>query len=231
MSKARCLLIDDSEETHLLIKKTLFDICEVTSVMNVSEARRLFETRQFEVVIIDLVLDDQSGIDLLKEFKQHNKGINKQTRFFIMTSKDSPDDEAQGHNYGVDEYLKKSMDREVLKAIVRKNLKLLKSVSPSIIDQPPFYILPDNHQAFVVTNDQREEVQLTVKEFKLLVKLVSNPDKIFSREDLFAQVWDNDSNSTFRTIDMHVSSLRKKLKHYGSLIRTVHQVGYKFSRN
>lgn len=227
MSKARCLLIDGSEEIHLLIKKTLFDICEVSSALNFSEARKLFETRNFEIVIIDLMLDDQNGMDLLKEFKE-SSGINKNTRFFIMTGKDSPIDEAQGHNFGVDEYLKKPVDREVLKAIVRKNLKLLKDESPSVIDEPPFYILPDNHQAFTVHDGKREEVQLTVKEFKLLVKLVSNPDKTFSREDLFAQVWDNDSNSTFRTIDMHVSSLRKKLKDHGSMIKTVHQVGYKF---
>jgi DNA-binding response OmpR family regulator len=230
MSKARCLLIDDSEEIHLLIKKTLFDICEVSSALNFADGKNLFESNNFEIVIIDLMLNNENGMDLLKEFKE-NSGINKHTRFFIMTGKDSSTDEAQGHNFGVDEYLKKPVDREVLKAIVRKNLKLLKEEGPQVIDRPPFYILPDNHQAFISINDKREEINLTVKEFKLLVKLVSNPDKTFSREDLFSQVWDNDSNSTFRTIDMHVSSLRKKLKDHGTLIKTIHQVGYKFSNS
>jgi DNA-binding response OmpR family regulator len=194
-----------------------------------AEARKLFDQRSFDIVIIDLILgNNQNGMELLKEFKQ-NLGNNKQTRFFIMTSKDSPLDETQGHNFGVDEYLKKPMDREVLKAIVRKNLKILKESAPEEINVPPFLILPDNHQAFMVVDGEREELSLTIKEFKLLVKLVGNPDKTFSREDLFSQVWDNDSNSTFRTIDMHVSSLRKKLKEHGSMIKTVHQVGYKFS--
>lgn len=228
MSKARLLLIDDSEEIHVIVKKTLSELCEVTSAYTLNEARKHFETKTFDLVIIDLIMGEQNGMDLLKEFKT-SSSMNKQTRFFIMTGKDSTIDEALGHNYGVDEYLKKPMDREVLKAIVRKNLKLLKEDAPAVIDAEPFYILPDNHQAFIKIDGGREELQLTVKEFKLLVKLVSNPEKTFSREDLFSQVWDNDSNSTFRTIDMHVSSLRKKLKDHGKLIKTVHQVGYKLS--
>ncbi len=231
MSKARLLLIDDSEDIHTLVQRTLSDVCEINSAFNLAEARKAFEDKNFEIVIIDLILgNNQNGMDLLQEFKQ-NPGINKHTRFFIMTSKDSVHDETQGHNFGVDEYLKKPMDREVLKAIVRKNLKVLKDTAPEQIDLPPFFILPDNHQAFMIIEGKKEELQLTVKEFKLLVKLVSNPDKTFSREDLFAQVWDNDSNSTFRTIDMHVSSLRKKLKDFGPRIKTVHQIGYKFSNS
>jgi len=231
MFKSRLLLIDDSDDIHVIVQKTLSDLCEITSAFNFSEARKAFEEKSFEIIIIDLILGHgQNGMDLLQEFKQ-NPGINKQTRFFIMTSKDSAVDETQGHNYGVDEYLKKPMDREVLKAIVRKNLKVLKDTAPEQIDLPPFFILPDNHQAFMTSEGKKEELQLTVKEFKLLVKLVSNPDKTFSREDLFAQVWDNDSNSTFRTIDMHVSSLRKKLKEHGGMIKTVHQIGYKFSNS
>lgn len=231
MSKNRLLLIDDSEEIHIIVQRTLLDICEISSAFNMTEARKAFESRNFDIVIIDLILGNgQNGMELLKEFKQ-NPGINKQTRFFIMTSKDSAVDETQGHNIGVDEYLKKPMDREVLKAIVRKNLKVLKDSAPEEIDIPPFLILPENHQAFMVTDGKKEELTLTVKEFKLLVKLVSHPDKTFSREDLFSQVWDNDSNSTFRTIDMHVSSLRKKLKDHGSMIKTVHQIGYKFTKS
>jgi two-component system alkaline phosphatase synthesis response regulator PhoP len=228
MSKARLLLIDDSEEIHVIIKKTLTDLCEIASAYTMKEARSIFDKSVFDIVIIDLIMGGENGMDLLKEFKA-NPAITSQTKFFIMTGKESSVDEAQGHNYGVDEYLKKPMDREVLKAIVRKNIKNLKEEAPEVIDLPPFYILPSNHQAFVLINGEREEMQLTVKEFKLLVKLVTNPDKTFSREDLFSQVWDNDSNSTFRTIDMHVSSLRKKLKEHGVMIKTVHQVGYKLS--
>lgn len=228
--KARLLLIDDSEEIHALILKTLQEICDITSSYDAKSAREFFESKTFDIVIIDLMLGSQNGMDLLREFK-NNPNISDQTRFFIMTSKDSTVDEAMGHTYGVDEYLKKPVDREVLKAIVRKNLKILKDDTHAVIDLPPFYVLPENFQAFIDNNGNREEIQLTVKEFKLLVKLLSHPEKTFSREELFAQVWENDSNSTFRTIDMHVSSLRKKLKGHGQLIKTVHQVGYKFSKS
>ncbi len=228
MSKARCLLIDDSEDIQLMVQKTLFELCDVTPALNFSEGRRCFEERSFEIVIIDLMLDQSNGMDLLKEFKA-TPGINQLSRFFILTGKESAVDEALGHNYGVDEYIKKPVDREVLKAIVRKNLKLLRVDAPEVVEYGPFTIMPGNYQAFVELSGKRTELQLTVKELKLLTKFVTNPDKTFSREDLFSQVWDNDSNSTFRTIDMHVSSLRKKLQDRGGLIKTVHQVGYKFS--
>lgn len=229
MSKAQCLLIDDSEDIHFLIKKVLSDLCEVQSSFSLEDARKQFELRHYDIIIIDLMLRDQNGMELLKEFKGHH--VSKKTRYFILTAKDSVVDEAKGHDMGVDEYLKKPVDREVLKAVVRKNLKLLKEDAPSVIEASPFYILPDNHQAFIETPEGREELQLTVKEFKLLVKFITNPDKTFSREDLFNQVWENDSNSTMRTIDMHVSSLRKKLKEHGALIKTIHQVGYKYSNS
>jgi DNA-binding response OmpR family regulator len=231
MFKASCLLIDDCEDLHLVIKKTLIDLCEVSSALTFLEARRQFEARHFDIIIIDLILKDHNGMDLLKEFKE-SKGTSKNTRFFIMTGKESRLDEALGHGLGVDEYIKKPVDRDVLKAIVRKNLKLLKEEVPQVIEDHPFYIVPSNYQAYVGLKDQhREEIQLTVKEFKLLVKLITNPGKIFSREELYAQVWNSDSNSTYRTIDMHVSSLRKKLKDYGALIKTVHQIGYKYSKS
>lgn len=230
MSKARCLLIDDSEDIHLLIKKILIDICEVYSSLTFEDAKKQFESKSFDIVIIDLMLGGKNGMDLFKEFKE-NPGQNKHTRFFIMTGKDSVAEEAKGHSLGVDEYIKKPVETEVLKAIVRKNLKLLREDVPEVIDVPPFYILPANFQVFIGPENNREEVQLTVKEFKLLMKFVTNSEKTFSREDLFSQVWDNDSNSTYRTIDMHVSSLRKKLKDYGPLIKTVHQIGYKFSKS
>lgn len=228
MLKGRVLLIDDSEEIHLLVHKTIDELCDIKSAFNYNDAQKNFEAQNFDIVIIDLMLGDYNGMDLLKEFKQ-NPDISDHTRFFIMTGKDSPVDEALGHNFGVDEYIKKPVDREVLKAIVRKNLKILKDQSPSEINKPPFLIYPGNYQAYMTINGNREELHLTVKEFNLFVKLVSHPDKTFSREDIFAQIWNNDSNSTFRTIDMHVSSLRKKLKENGPLIKTVHQVGYKFS--
>lgn len=231
MTIGRCLLIDDSEDIHLLVKKTLSDLCHVTSAMTAREGRVFFETKAFDIVIIDLMLANENGMDLLADFKS-NPGINKLTRFFIMTGKTSTVDEALGHTHGVDEYLKKPVDREVLKAIVRKNLKSLKDSIPQIIEEEGFMILPDNHQVFLkLPGGEREEVTLTVKEFKLLLKLVSQPDKTFSREDIFAQVWENDSNSTFRTIDMHISSLRKKLKDQGSCIKTIHQVGYKYTKS
>lgn len=230
MHKPRCLLIDDSEEIHQIVHKTLNEICVVVSAYTGSEARKQIESKPFDLVIIDLNLVNENGMDLLKEFKE-GPATNQNTRYFIMTANTSPLDEAQGHNHGVDEYLKKPVEREVLKAIVRKNLKALKDQAPAVIDEPHLYILPDNHQAFLITASGREEIVLTVKEFKLLVKLVSHPEKTFSREDLFAQVWDNDSNSTFRTIDMHISSLRKKLKDQGHLIKTIHQVGYKYSKS
>lgn len=226
MTKSRVLLIDDSDEIHQIVKKTISDICEVVSSYSFSDGLKKFEKEEFSIVIIDLNLDDKNGMDLLKEFKSYPSN----SRFFILTGKDSTNDELLGHTYGVDEYIKKPVNRDILKVIIQKNLKVLSHAAAEELNVHPFHILPNEFKAtMTLEKGKKEELTLTVKEFKILVKLVANPDKAFSREDLFNQIWESESESTFRTIDMHVSSLRKKLGPYGVLIKTVHQVGYKFS--
>lgn len=226
MVKAKILLIDDSDDIHQIVKKTLSDFCEIISSYSFSDGLMKFAKEEYAIVIIDLNLDDKNGMDLLKEFKT----APSDSRFFIMTGKDSINDELLGHTYGVHEYIKKPVNRDILKVIVQKNLKILAHDTASEIIVAPFHIFPAEHKV-LMTNEMgiKQELQLTVKEFKILVKLVSHPDKPFTREELFNQIWESDSESTFRTIDMHVSSLRKKLGASGHLIRTVHQVGYKFS--
>lgn len=226
MVKPKLLLIDDSEDIHLLVKRTVSDFCDVVSAYEFDEAIRLFENDTYAVVIIDLDLANKNGMDLLKEFKL----TPMVTRFFIMTSKDSLQDELQGHTYGVHEYIKKPVNRDILKAIIQKNIKTFTKDSTSEIQVGPFHLFPEKYKALVRhESGEEEELQLTIKEFKVLVKLVSHPEKPFTREDLFSQIWETDSESTFRTIDMHVSSLRKKLGPSGHFIKTVHQVGYKFT--
>lgn len=226
MAKAKVLLIDDSEDIHLIVRKTLSDICEIIGAYDFSEGLKKFDKDEYAIVIIDLNLDDKNGMELVKEFKASN---NSKTRFFIMTGKDSINDELLGHTYGIHEYIKKPVNRDLLKAIVQKNLKVVSQEESEEISHGPFHIIPNEFKAFMVNEkNQKEELQLTVKEFKILVKLVAHPDKPFTREDLFNQIWESDSESTFRTIDMHVSSLRKKLGGHGALIKTVHQVGYKY---
>lgn len=226
MLKSKLLLIDDSEDIHLLVKATLSEICEITSCYDYTSALSQYEDDQYAIVIIDLNLADENGMDLLKEFKL----TPSQTRFFIMTGKESTNDELLGHTYGVHEYIKKPVIREILKAIVQKNLKIFSHDSNLELSVHPFHILPDEFKATLLKdNGEKEELQLTIKEFKILLKLVSHPEKPFTREELFNQIWEADSESTFRTIDMHMSSLRKKLGEGGHYIKTVHQVGYKFS--
>lgn len=226
MTVSKILLIDDSEEIHAIVKRTLVDVAEVVSSLSFADGLKKFEQDEYSIVIIDLNLDDRNGMELLKEFKT----TPSETRFFILTGKDSQSDELMGHTYGVDEYIKKPVNRELLKAIVVKNLKILNKTTSGELKVSPFHIWPEEFRAtMTLDNGQVEELHLTSKEFKILVKFVSHPDRPFGREELFNQVWESDSDSTYRTIDMHVSSLRKKLGPHGGMIKTVHQVGYKFS--
>jgi DNA-binding response OmpR family regulator len=230
MNKPRLLLIDDSEDIHLLVRKILNDTAEIIGAYSWSDGKNTFEQNHFDIVIIDLMLGDQDGMELLREFKLH-PGMTAKTRFFILTAKDSQADEIMGHTQGVDEYIKKPFDPAVLKAIIKKNLKILTEINHGEMSYPPLVIDNFSHLAFIENGGERKTLSLTAKEFKLLSKFVAHPEKAFSREELFTQVWSGESDSTFRTIDMHVSSLRKKLGDHSDLIVTVHQVGYKLSKS
>lgn len=226
MKMQRVLLIDDDVDIFKLVEKSLSGRFQVDYAPTSTSARNLMNQNQYAVVIVDLYLESEYGITLIKEFK--TQGLLENKKVFILTSEKAVEQEIEGHRIGVDEYIRKPINPQVFRAITEKNALKLSNQNDDMLKVGNLNISLSSLKVTLGDDVQESEVDLTGKEFKILVSLVRNKGSVMSREQLYESIWEKESDSLQRTLDMHVSTLRKKLGEYGSCIKTVRSVGYKF---
>jgi two-component system alkaline phosphatase synthesis response regulator PhoP len=163
---------------------------------------------------------------LIKEFK--SLGLLENKKIFILTSEKAVEQEIEGHRIGVDEYIRKPINPKVFRAMTEKNALKLSHQNDDILKVGNLNISLSSLKVTLGEDNQENEVDLTGKEFKILVTLVRNKGNVMSREQLYQSIWEKETDNLQRTLDMHVSTLRKKLGEYGSCIKTIRSVGYKF---
>ena len=176
-----------------------------------------------ELIVLDVMLPGMDGIEILTKMKE---SVEYSTIPVILaTAKGQEYDRIRGLDLGADDYIVKpfSMIEMVsrVKAVLRRSQpqqvsKLLK-VGGLIVNL-------DEHTVVVDGN----RVQLTYKEFELLRMFLSHPGMVYTREQLFSQVWNLDYMGDSRTLDSHIRTLRQKLDGYGKMIETVRNVGYRW---
>lgn len=179
--------------------------------------------RMPDMVILDIMLPDKSGIEILTEIRE-----NKQTSelpVILLTAKNSETDKVKGFDCGADDYITKPFGVLELVSRVKAVLKRCKRENGEIINYNG--IVLDATGRSVMSDGM--DVELTYKEFELLYILLKNIDKSVSRDKLLADVWGYDFEGESRTLDVHIGSLRHKLGENGKLIKTVRNVGYKIS--
>ena len=219
----RILLIEDDPDIGELITyhlhKSAFEPHHVT---NANDALILLERMTFDALLLDLMLPGLKGLDFLTI-------LRGQERFaalpiIIISALNAESEIIAGINKGADDYLPKPFSMEML---VTKLNALLRRSSGETGERSVFEygsIKIDNNIRKVFVNGK--EVTLTHREYELLKLFVTHPHKIYPREVLLNSLWGYSSDFLTRTIDAHVSTLRKKLGGAGSLIKSVPKTGY-----
>ena len=175
-----------------------------------------------ELVVLDVMLPGIDGITLLQKLKEDPE--TRESPVVMATAKGAEYDKIQGLDLGADYYLTKpfgvmefvSCVKAVLRRCQPRQVEHLLKTGGLIVNI-------DEH---TVTIDG-ERITLTYKEFELLRLFLSHPGMAFTRDQLFNEVWGMDYCGDTRTVDMHIRTLRQKLKDYGELIETVRNVGYR----
>lgn len=175
-----------------------------------------------ELVVLDVMLPEIDGITLLQKLKEDPE--TREIPVVMATAKGAEYDKIQGLDLGADYYLTKpfgvmefvSCVKAVLRRCQPRQVEHLLKTGGLIVNI-------DEH---TVTIDG-ERITLTYKEFELLRLFLSHPGMAFTRDQLFNEVWGMDYCGDTRTVDMHIRTLRQKLKDYGELIETVRNVGYR----
>lgn len=182
----------------------------------------------YDVIIIDLMLPNKNGYEIVKEVRK------KFEIPVIMVSAKSEDiDKIRGLDYGADDYLTKPFSPAELVARVKSHIKRYERlkggfVSVEIINHRGLEINTSSHKVFV----NGKEIQMTTREYELLVFLASNPNIVFSKEQIFDTIWGNDYYGDLATVPVHIQKIRKKIEKDPSnpkLIETLWGTGYRFN--
>ena len=176
-----------------------------------------------DLIILDWMLPDFSGIEVCKQIKKINK--LKNIPVLMLTAKSEEEDKVRGFESGVDDYVTKPFS---YKEILLRVKSLLKRTKPTLVeDISIFYDLKvDRITKRIFRGDK--EIKVGPTEFRLLDFLIKSPKRVYSREQLLNNIWGNEINVEARTVDVHIRRLRKAINIEGlpELIRTVRSSGY-----
>ena len=224
------LVIEDEPDIRKTIEYNLSkESYKVTLAASIEDGEKALVANKIDLVILDLMLPDGSGLTLCRDIKSEPK--TKHIPVIILTAKTEEVDRVVGFELGADDYVTKPFSvRELIlrvKAILKRGVS---SPEDAVEAQDIFGELTinyDEHQAYI----NGQEISLTALEFKLLKHLINRKGRVQTRDQLLEDVWGYSSNVTTRTVDTHIKRLREKLGSVGDHIQTIRGVGYRFSRN
>ena len=201
---------------------------KASSVGSLDEANEKLKSKKFDLILLDLMLPDGSGLDLCKKIKSNSE--TEATPIIILTAKDDEVDKVVGFELGADDYVTKPFSvRELIlrvKAILKRSDAKTKGVVEVERQFGDLKIDVDSHEVHV----DSQLIELTALEFRLLKELVDKRGRVQSRDQLLSEVWGYNAEVTTRTVDTHIKRLREKLGSMGKYVQTIRGVGYKFSR-
>ncbi|HDP3003933.1 TPA: two-component system response regulator SrrA [Staphylococcus aureus] len=225
------LIVDDEDRIRRLLKMYLErESFEIHEASNGQEAYELAMENNYACILLDLMLPEMDGIQVATKLREH-----KQTPIIMLTAKGEETNRVEGFESGADDYIVKPFSpREVVlrvKALLRRTQSTtVEQSEPHARDVIEFKHLEIDNDAHRVLADN-QEVNLTPKEYELLIYLAKTPNKVFDREQLLKEVWHYEFYGDLRTVDTHVKRLREKLNRVSSeaahMIQTVWGVGYK----
>ncbi len=175
-----------------------------------------------ELILLDVMLPGMDGIEILtkmRESPQYNH-----IPVIMATAKGREYDRIHGLDLGADDYLVKPFSIMEMVSRVKAVLRRCQPRQTGLLKEGGLVVNPEERTVVVENNS----VELTYKEFELLCLFLSRPGMLYTRQQLFSQVWQQDYMGDSRTLDSHIRTLRQKLESYGKLIRTVRNVGYRW---
>ncbi|WHY29535.1 response regulator transcription factor [Bacillus wiedmannii] len=230
MQDIRILIADDDKEIRNLLKIYLErELYMVDTAVNGEEALQLFNQNNYNLVILDLMMPKVDGIEVCRKLRNKTN-----VPILLLTAKNHEIDKILGLSIGADDYITKPFSiHEVVarvKALMRRFLVLGSNTTAQEQTILAFKGLTIDLNTYTV-HTNKEEISLTGKELALLKFFTSNPGQVFTKTQLFRNVWDDNYIEDDNTVMVHIRKLRKKIEINPSnpkFIQTVWGIGYKF---
>ena len=216
---AKILIVEDNEDLANTVRTFLmFEHHTVEHIVDGQDASDHLRTFQYDLIVLDWTLPRLTGLDILRRFRQ----LGGTTPVLMLTGHDTITEKEAGLDSGADDYLTKPFHMKELGARVRALLRRPTAVNANVLEAGKLTI--DTAKYRVTVNG--EPMTLVPREFQLLEFFMRHPNQVFSPEALLNRVWPSDSEATTEALRTALKRLRKKVDPEGSLLRTVHGVGY-----
>lgn len=212
---------DDNKLREVLTKFLSRNDYEVLAAENGKVGLKLFyeNSKNLDIVLLDGMLPDTDGVDVLKEIREHS-----QVPVIMLTARESEEDQLNGLNNGADNYITKPFLMKVLLVHMDKLIQRNGNEDTDVIEKGALKLEKQFRKAYI----NGEFVDTTPKEFDLLVYMCENEKVVLKRENILDAVWGFDYDGDMRTVDTLVKQLRKKMTDKYPYITSVYGVGYRF---
>lgn len=223
--KPTILIVEDEPSIVMLLQYNIEKAGFLTEVANDGEeAVKKVNQVEYDLIVLDLMLPKMNGIEVCKKIRKSKN----QVPILMLTAKDQEENKVLGLQIGADDYLTKPFSPRELIARIQAILRRtnLSVTSDNLLELGDIKINLDEHSV----SFQGEKLELTRKQFELLIYLIKHENKILSREQLLNAVWDFDFVGDTRMVDVHISHLREKIEKDSKnpeYIKTIHGFGYK----
>lgn len=230
MNQGKILIVEDDEDINRILRRYLErGGFEVVSAFSGTEAKLQLSINQFYLIILDLMIPGISGEELIREIRK-----KLDVPILVLSAKSSLNDKVSALKDGADDYLTKPFEREEVLARVCALLRRSQKFQPMKQEDADFTlkqlaVKPSSREVWVKGNS----IALTAYEFDILLLLIKHPDMVYTKEQLYQEIWKNGYYGEDNTINVHVSNIRKKIKEFDedSYIKTVWGIGFKMDNS
>lgn len=220
----KILVVEDDKHVRKLMNAVLKrEGYEVVTAENGREALEVLEVQHIDLIILDIMMPEMDGYEFAEELKEADNRIP----ILMATAKQLPEDKKKGFRLGTDDYMTKPVDTEEMLLRIQALLRRSQIASARKLVIGRVHL---DYDTLTVTRDEDKQT-LPQKEFYLLYKLLSYPERIFTRIQLMDEIWGMDSESTDTTVNVHINRLRKRFESYPEFeLVSVRGLGYKAVR-
>lgn len=226
MSQTKVLIVEDEAPVRQMIAFNLNRAgYAVDEAGDVATARNCIADQRPDLVLVDWMLPDSSGLELTRSLKREE--AYKDLAIIMLTARAEEQSKIMGLDSGADDYVTKPFSARELLARINAVLRRSSGEKDVTLTQGELELRPDEHRLFA----GNQEITLGPTEYKLLRFFMENPERVYSREQILNVVWGRNVYIEERTVDVHIQRLRKVLNDFGlnNYIQTVRGAGYRFS--
>ena len=214
------LVVDDDKNTRSLMQAVLGKDYNVFTAENGNAALAIMDEQYVDLVVVDIMMPGLDGYGFTSALRESDSEIP----ILMVSAKQLPDDRKEGFRVGIDDFMSKPIDNEELLLHVKALLRRARIVSEHKITVGNVVL---DYDSFTVSRAD-ETMELPQKEFLLLYKLLSYPDKIFTRIQLMDEIWGMNCDTGWETLTVHINRLRKRFEEWNEFeIVSVRGLGYK----